>query len=109
MNATQPPPAVRSHDFFASRMVRKLWSEDTVGCPRCNLMPVQYRAGLCKPDGSWITGKLWFQCPGCGLRGRKAESHDESARLWNERVVQSGPSPLLVRKSYWDANHAAVV
>ena len=30
-------------------------------------------------------------------------------KSYSKRVVQSGPSPLLVRKSYWDANHAAVV
>lgn len=91
-NQTTEQPAlaaVRSTDLFASRLVRKLWSDDTVGCPHCNLMPVQYRAGLVKADGSWTTGKLWFQCPGCWMRGRKAESHDESARLWNERVREA--------------------
>ncbi len=66
----------------ASSLVRKFWSEDTIGCLRCNLMPLQFTAGLWK-DGSRQTGKLWFQCPGCGRRAGKADSHDEAARLWN--------------------------
>lgn len=87
------PAAVRSSDGLAcgqtSRLVRKFWSDDTKGCPRCNLMPLQYHAGLWKDGVGWTTGKMWFQCPGCGMRGRKAESHEESARLWNERVEQA--------------------
>ncbi len=66
----------------STALVQKFWSEDVAGCSRCNLMPLQFSAGLFA-DGHRQTGKLWFQCPGCGRRGGKAESHEQAARLWN--------------------------
>jgi len=71
-------------DMPLSRLVRKFWSADTIRCPWCNLMPVQYRAGLWKEGVGWMTGKL--------LGVHQSVVHKRLARGWNRvRAVTEKP------------------
>lgn len=42
----------------------------------------------------FMTGKINFQCHGCGMRGKKAASHEQAAENWNQRISKYGEKKL---------------
>lgn len=68
-----------------SKPLKKEHRHDTKPCSKCGLHPLLYRAGLWLDGIGWTTGRMWYECPGCGKRGGKTESHEQAALLWKQR------------------------